>query len=138
MLKQDLAQWRQRCLSYASDDAADEYPVGKAKLPSSLCHLPRTCQSCGTASPAAFSLFEKYSIGCQTFPCCCSKTTPTAVLDAFDLSHTGNLGSYTFLTGADLKASFSALKAACYSAPNFNDFLPCKISVKGAATLENP
>ena len=50
--RQDLARLRQKYLSHASDDAADEYPVDKAKLPSSWCHLPRICQSCGTASPA--------------------------------------------------------------------------------------
>ena len=64
----------------------------------------------------SFNLFEKYSTGCQTFPCCCSKTAPTAVPDASDLTCTGNSGSYTLRTGADIKASFSASKAACYSA----------------------
>ena len=43
-----MAWQRQRCLSYASDDTANKYLVDKAKLPSSWCHLPRTCQSCDT------------------------------------------------------------------------------------------
>ena len=86
----------------------------------------------------SFNLFEKYSTGCQTSPCCCSKTAPTAVPDASDLTYTGNSGSYTLRTGADVKANFNASKAACYSAPNLKDFLPLKISVSGAATLANP
>ena len=35
-------------------------------------------------------------------------------------------------TGADVKANFSA------SAPYLNGILPCKISIRGAATLANP
>ena len=45
---------------------------------------------------------------------------------------------YTLKTGADIKAYFSASKTACYSAPNLNGFLPCKISERGAAILANP
>ena len=71
-------------------------------------------------------------------PFCCSKTAPTATLDASDLTHTGNSGSYTLRTGADVKVNFSASKAANYSAPNLKDFLTHKISVRGDATLENP
>ena len=83
----------------------------------------------------SFSLFEKYSIGCQTFLCCFSKTAPAAVPDASDLDHTSNSGLYTLRTRADIKANFSASKAACYPAPNMNDFLLYKISVRGTKTL---
>ena len=86
----------------------------------------------------SFNLFEKYSTGCQTFPCRCSKTAPTAVPDASDVTHTSNSRPYTLRIGADIKANFSASKSVCYSAPNLNDFLPYKISVSSAATLANP
>ena len=87
---------------------------------------------------ASFNLSVKYSIGCQTFPCCCSETALTAVPDASDLNTTGNSGPYNLRAMADVRASFSASKEACYSTPNFNDFLPCNISVRGAETLANP
>ena len=80
---------------------------------------------------------EKYSTGCQTFPCYNSKTAPTVVPDASNLNHTDNSESYTLRTWADVKANFSASKAACYLAPNLKDFLPGKIPVRGAATLAN-
>ena len=85
----------------------------------------------------SLNFFEKYSIRCQIYLCCCFKTTPTAVPDAFDLTRTGNSRSYNLRTRADVKNSFSASKVAYYSAPNSKEFLPCKISVKGAATLIN-
>ena len=43
----------------------------------------------------SFNLFVKYSIECLILPCCCSKTTPTALLDASDLTHIGKSGLYT-------------------------------------------
>ena len=67
-----------------------------------------------------------------------SKTALTAVPDASDLTCTGNSGLYTLRTRADVKASFKASKAACYSVPNLKDFLPRKISVRVAVTLANP
>ena len=70
----------------------------------------------------SLNLFENYATGCQICLCCCCKTAPTTVPDAFDLTCTGNSGSYNLKTGANVKASFSALKAACYSAPNLKDF----------------
>ena len=85
-----------------------------------------------------FHLFEKYSTSCPTFPCYCFKTAPTAVPNASDLTHTGNSRSYTLRTGADIKASFSASKVIFYLAPNLNDFLLYKISIKDAVVLINP
>ena len=86
----------------------------------------------------SFSLFEKYSTRCQTLPCCCYKLALTAVPDASNLTHTGNLASYSLRIGVDTKASLSASKAAYYSAPNLSDFFLHKISVRGAETLANP
>ena len=86
----------------------------------------------------SFNLFEKYSTGYQTSPCCYSKTALTAVPDASDLTCTGNSGSYTLRTGADIKANFSASKAACYSAPNLKDFLPLKDISKGCCNSSKP
>ena len=86
----------------------------------------------------SLNLFDKYSTGCQIFPCCYSKTAPAAVPDASDLTPTGNSGLYTLRTRIDVKANFSASKSVCYSAPNLKDFLPCKISKRGAAILANP
>ena len=85
----------------------------------------------------SFKLFEKYPTRCQILPCYCSKTAPTVLADASDLTCTGCSGSYILRTEADAKANFSASKAACYSAPNLNDILPYKISLRGAATLAN-
>ena len=85
-----------------------------------------------------FNLFEKCSTGCQIFPFYCSNTALTAVLDASDMAFIGNSGSYTLITIADFKANFNAPKSVCHAAPNLNNFLPCKISVRGAANLANP
>ena len=76
-------------------------------------------------------------MGCPTFPCCYSKTAPTAVPDASDVSRTGSSRLYILKTKADIKANFNASKAACYSEPNINNFLLCKILVRGAAILVN-
>ena len=89
-------------------------------------------------NPVLFNLFEKHSTRCQTLLCFYSKTAPAAVPDASDLSCTSSIGLYNLRTGADIKTNFSASKAACYSAPNINDFLLYKVSVRGAATLANP
>ena len=66
------------------------------------------------------------------------KTAPTVLPDASDLTRTGSLGSYTLRTRADIKASFSALKAVCYLSPNLNDFWLHKTSIRGAASLADP
>ena len=97
--------------------------------------------SCSVAlylDSVSFNLFEKYSTGCQTFPCCCSKTAPTAVPDASDLTCTGNSRLYTLRTGADIKANFSASKAACYSAPNLNRLFALQDISKGCCNSSKP
>ena len=86
--------------------------------------------SCSVAlypDSVSLNLFEKYSTRCQIVPCYYSKAGSTAVPDADNLTRIGNSGSYTLITGADIKANLSASKATCYSAPNLNDFLPHKI-----------
>ena len=84
------------------------------------------------------NLFEKNSTGYETLLCCCLKTALIALPDASDLTHTSNSRSYTLTTRANVKDNFNASKAAYYSASNLNNFLPCKLLVRGILTLVNP
>ena len=87
-LKQDLAWWRQRCLNHASYDAADEYPVGKAKIPSNWHHLPRTYQSCGRASLATWCSVH------QLHGCYCDLKL---LLTPFGYIYTVYMGIYSYI-----------------------------------------